>query len=124
NQNMLALIIFLVLGCALATERIGTSGFFGAFMLGVIVPKNPQFIRQLGEKLEDFVVVFLLPLFLAWVGLSTNITLLNTPAMWGFGLLVVLIACAGKIGAAVLTGRLLKIPPRDSAAIGIVLNTR
>src|SRR5205823_1145046 len=63
NQNMLALMIFLVLSCAFVSERMGINGFFGAFIFGVIMPKNLQFIRQLREKVEDFVVVFLLPLF-------------------------------------------------------------
>jgi Kef-type K+ transport system membrane component KefB len=124
SQNMVALIILLLLASAFATERIGIHALFGAFVLGLVMPKNPQFVRHLGEKLEDFIVVLLLPLFFAFTGLNTRITLLDSPAMWGFALLIIAIACTGKFGGAALGARIFKMPWRESAAIGVLMNTR
>jgi Kef-type K+ transport system membrane component KefB len=60
------------------TELIGIHALFGAFMLGAVMPKDGNFGRLLAEKLEDLVVVFLLPMFFAYSGLRTQLGLLDT----------------------------------------------
>ena len=49
-------------------EAIGIHALFGAFLMGAIMPKGSQFVRHLSEKLEDYTVVFLLPIFFAFAG--------------------------------------------------------
>src|SRR5207248_6189553 len=72
-----------VLLSALATDRIGIHAIFGAFLFGAVMPQRSHLIRQLVEKLEDFVGLFLLPLFFAFTGLRTQIGLLGSDAeLW------------------------------------------
>src|SRR5690606_4759836 len=70
SQGVVAVIFLLVLASAWATERIGIHALFGAFLMGAIMPKRTRFVRELGEKLEDYVVVLLLPIFFAYTGLK------------------------------------------------------
>ena len=37
------------------TEQIGIHSIFGAFMLGAMMPKHSGFVRELTEKIEDFI---------------------------------------------------------------------
>jgi Kef-type K+ transport system membrane component KefB len=83
NQLMMALIYGGVVASALITEIIGIHLIFGAFLLGAVMPKNEGLVRELAVKTEDFVLIFLLPVFFAYSGLRTQIGLLNTPESWG-----------------------------------------
>jgi Kef-type K+ transport system membrane component KefB len=124
SQNLLAIILILMLASAMVTESIGIHALFGAFLMGAIMPKGTRFVHTLTEKLEDFTVVFLLPIFFAYTGLRTQIGLLNHWALWGYTLLVILAACGGKFGGATLAARVCGVTLRESAAIGVLMNTR
>ena len=124
SQGVLAIIFVLVLASSWITERIGIHALFGAFMVGAIMPKGTLFVRNLVEKLEDFVVVFLLPIFFAYAGLQTQIGLLNEPGLWTDTLLIVAVACIGKFGGTAVAALVSGVPGRDSAVLGVLMNTR
>src|SRR5207244_3140459 len=73
SQNMVAIVFLLVLASAFATDTIGIHAIFGGFMMGAILPKDALFTRELVDKVEDFAVVFLLPIYFAYTGLRTQI---------------------------------------------------
>ena len=124
TQNVIALVLGLTLASAWVTEAIGIHALFGAFLMGAIMPKDGQFVRLLSEKLEDFTVVFLLPIFFAFTGLKTQIGLLNSPELWLLTLLIIAVACLGKFGGSTLAARACGIGWREASAIGILMNTR
>lgn len=124
SQPVVSIIFLLVLISAYTTESIGIHALFGAFLMGCIMPKGTQFVRHLSEKLEDYTVVFLLPIFFAFAGLQTQIRLLNTVPMWLYTALIIGVATAGKFGGATLAARAAQLPWRDASAIGILMNTR
>jgi len=124
SQNLLAVIFLLVLGSALATEWIGIHALFGAFLMGAIMPKGTRFVATVTEKLEDFTVVLLLPVFFAYTGLRTQLTLLNEPSLWAYTGLIITVACAGKFGGAAGAARLCGFTWREASAVGILMNTR
>jgi Kef-type K+ transport system membrane component KefB/nucleotide-binding universal stress UspA family protein len=124
SQAVVAIVLLLTLASAWTTEKIGIHALFGAFLMGAIMPKDGGFVRGLSEKLEDFTVVFLLPIFFAYTGLKTQIGLLNSPEMWGLTLLIVAVACLGKFGGSALAARACGLSWRESGAIGVLMNTR
>jgi Kef-type K+ transport system membrane component KefB/nucleotide-binding universal stress UspA family protein len=124
SQPVISVIFLLVLISAYTTEVIGIHALFGAFLMGCIMPKGTQFVRHLAEKLEDYTVVFLLPIFFAFAGLKTQIGLLNTGELWVYTGVIILVACAGKFGGSAIAARACGIGWRESAAIGILMNTR
>ncbi len=124
NQLLLACIYMGVLASALITEWIGIHLIFGAFLLGAVMPKNANLARELAEKTEDFVLIFLLPVFFAYSGLRTQIGLLNTPSLWGLCGLVLLVAISGKYIGTYGAARVCRLPHREASALGILMNTR
>jgi Kef-type K+ transport system membrane component KefB len=124
SQNLLAIILLLVLASAMVTESIGIHALFGAFLMGAIMPKGTMFVRTVSEKLEDFTVVFLLPIFFAYTGLRTQMGLLNHWSLWGYTLLIILTACGGKFGGAAISARACGVAWREASAIGCLMNTR
>src|SRR4051794_27496653 len=124
SQNVVATIVLLVLASAYTTELIGIHALFGAFLMGAVMPKGTRFIRHLSEKLEDYTVVFLLPIFFAYTGLKTQINLLNHAELWVITAVVIAVACLGKFGGSTLAARACGLDWRESAAIGILMNTR
>jgi Kef-type K+ transport system membrane component KefB/nucleotide-binding universal stress UspA family protein len=124
NQNLVAGTFILLLLSSLTTELIGIHALFGAFLFGAIMPREGGYAQALAEKLEDFVVVLLLPLFFAYSGLRTQIGLLNTGEAWLFCGLITLVACVGKFGGSSIAARITGLSWREATAIGILMNTR
>ncbi len=52
---------------------------FGAFLFGTIMPRQGDYAHALAERLEDFVIVALLPLFFAYSGLRTELGFAREP---------------------------------------------
>lgn len=124
TQFVLAVIYMGVVASALLTELIGIHLIFGAFLLGVVMPKNAELTRELAEKTEDFVLTFLLPIFFAYSGLRTQIGLLNQPILWFLCLAVLAVAIGGKFLGTYGAARVSGLPNREAAALGWLMNTR
>ncbi|MBD2207285.1 cation:proton antiporter [Calothrix sp. FACHB-1219] len=124
SQLVVALIYMAVVASALITELIGIHLIFGAFLLGAAMPKNADLVRELAEKTEDFVLVFLLPVFFAFSGLRTQIGLLNRPELWLMCALVLGVAIAGKYIGTYVAARVSGINKREASALGWLMNTR
>ncbi|MCU0533118.1 MAG: cation:proton antiporter [Hydrococcus sp. Prado102] len=124
SQFVLAYIYMGVVVSALITEFIGIHLIFGAFLLGAVMPKNAALVREIAEKTEDFVLIFLLPVFFAYSGLRTEIGLLNRPELWLLCASVVAIAIIGKYVGTYVAARASGIEKRDASALGWLMNTR
>jgi K+:H+ antiporter len=124
SQNLVAAVFILVLASAAVTDLIGIHSIFGAFMLGAMLPKEGGFVRELTEKVEDFAVVFLLPIYFAYTGLRTQVGLLDSPDLWLFCLLIIGVATLGKFGGSTVAALTTGLSWRESAALGVLMNTR
>jgi K+:H+ antiporter len=124
SQNVVAFILLLMFLSSWATDLIGIHALFGAFLFGAILPKTSGFARVLAEKIEDLVLVVLLPLFFAFSGLRTQIGLLDTAESWLVCGVIIAVACAGKFGGSAIAARLTGLSWRESGALGILMNTR
>jgi Kef-type K+ transport system membrane component KefB len=124
KHDHLALIFLMVVASSLITEFLGVHALFGAFLAGLILPKEPEFVFSLTEKINDLVVVFLLPLFFSLTGLKTSINLIDQPILWLFTGLIIVVAVLGKFGGAAAAARLSGMTWRESGAVGALMNTR
>lgn len=124
TQGMLAFVLLAILLSSLTTESIGIHAIFGAFVLGAVIPHDGVLAKDLRDKLEDFVIVFLLPAFFAYTGLRTQIGLVSGPSQWLFCILIILVASVGKYGGSALAARFSGLNWRDASALGILMNTR
>ena len=124
SNDLMALVLLLAFGSAVASELVGVHALFGAFVLGVLVPRRSDFARALVAKMQDLVVVLLLPIFFALTGLRTRVGLLAGFEMWGYCALVLLIAIAGKFGGVSAAARFSGLSWREACALGALMNVR
>jgi hypothetical protein len=124
TQGVMALVFVALLLSALATDAIGIHAVFGAFALGAVIPHDSGLARELTDRLEDLVVVLLLPAFFAFTGLRTQIGLVTTGDQWIVCGLIILVASLGKFGGSLVAARLTGLGWRDSSALGVLMNTR
>ncbi len=124
GEQALALVLASVLLSAIATEYIGVHAIFGAFLLGAIIPHQSPIAAHVRERIEDIVRVMLLPAFFAVTGLRTQIGLLQTVEEWLICGLIIVVATSGKFGGVFAAARITGLNWRDSATLGILMNTR
>jgi Kef-type K+ transport system membrane component KefB len=113
-----------ILLSAFATELIGIAVIFGAFIMGMIMPRNAGLTEDVTHRIEDVVVILLLPMFFAYTGLRTNIGLLDRPILWWITLALIAVAIIGKFFGAMIAARVTGWGWRASAVIGTLMNTR
>ncbi len=124
SRRLVAGMLVFVLACALFTETIGIHALFGAFVAGVVMPPSIGFRTLLKEKLEAFSSSALLPLFFAFTGLRTQVSLLNDLQSWVMCAVIILVAIAGKLGGSMLMSRWIGMNWSQSFSIGVLMNTR
>jgi len=124
TQGVMASIFIALLISASATELIGIHAVFGAFALGAVIPHDSGMARELTDRLEDIVIVLLLPAFFAYTGLRTQIGLVSGGEQWMMCALIVAVASLGKFGGSAIAARLTGLDWRDSSALGVLMNTR
>ena len=105
------------------TDAIGTHSAFGAFVFGLIIPTGPLGFALI-EKLEDFVSGLLLPLFFAISGLKTNIGLINSFGTWAVLIILVVLACIGKVVGTLVVALSYQMSYSEGAALGMLMNTK
>lgn len=123
DQDMLAFTLILVMLGSWFTDAIKIYAVFGAFVLGVAMPRG-LFTAELKRLIEPITVVFLLPLFFTYSGLNTRVDLVRTPALIEIAILIFAIACLGKGGACYTAARWHGEDNRSALAIGTLMNVR
>jgi Kef-type K+ transport system membrane component KefB len=124
GKGVMAAVVTFVFASALATDVMGIHALFGSFLAGLVMPQRSGFREFLQVRLEHFSSVFLLPLFFAFVGLRTQVGLLNDSTGWMICGGLILVATVGKLGGAMVTARLTGLNWVDSFALGALMNTR
>jgi len=113
-----------VLLSSFASQRIGIAAIFGAFVMGLIMPRRADLTHDVTRRVEDFVVTVLLPLFFVVTGLRVRVGLLDRPGLWLLTLVLLVVAIAGKWVGALAAARLTGFSFRESSAIAALMNTR
>jgi Kef-type K+ transport system membrane component KefB len=115
--------IILLLLSAYATNAIGIHPVFGAFIMGIILPRKTFFV-ELVRDVDRVNTLLFLPLFFVYSGLRTQIGLISNPWLWLICLLVLAIACVGKIFGGALAVLFMGDSWHDALSLGILMNTR
>lgn len=123
KQQVVVLSMVLLLLAAYLTNAIGIHPVFGAFLVGVILPRKTLFIK-LVRNIDQVNTMLFLPLFFVYSGLQTQIGLIHSPWMWLICLLILVTACAGKIWGGALAVRFTGESWSDALSLGILMNTR
>jgi Kef-type K+ transport system membrane component KefB len=121
----LVAILTLVFALAALTDQLGVHAVFGAFLAGLILPRDSRFLGELPERLGAINRALLLPVFFASTGLALNITgvLAQGSLLWT-GLLIAVVAVGAKVGSAAVCAAAGGMPWRESLGLGVLLSTR
>lgn len=109
--------------CAWFTDTIRLYAVFGAFFLGVAMPRG-AFAQSLQKTIEPLTTSLLLPLFFIYSGLNTRFDLVNDPALWLVTLGVLAAAVLGKAGACYYAARACGETHRHALGLGALMNSR
>ena len=105
------------------TDMIGLHAVFGAFVMGIAMPRGVV-TKALTDRVQPLTVALILPLFFTYSGLNTRIGLLNSGYLWFMAALVLLAAVLGKGVACWLAARATGISNREALGIGTLMNAR
>ncbi|KAL2920345.1 K(+)/H(+) antiporter [Polyrhizophydium stewartii] len=106
------------------TQAVGVHAIFGGFLLGIITPHENGFAIKITEKVEDLISILFLPLYFAYSGLNFSIDSVSDGTAWGMVLLVIVVACGGKIVGCTLASRVSGLDWRESFTVGFLMNTK
>jgi Kef-type K+ transport system membrane component KefB len=123
SQGMLIFVLMLVMLGAWFTDFIQIYAVFGAFVMGIAMPRG-KFAAELHRIIYPLTTAFLLPVFFVYSGLNTKIGLVNTPYLWLLTGLVLLAATVGKGVACYAAARWHGESQREALAIGTLMNAR
>jgi len=123
SQGAFLIVCIGLLISAVVTERIGIHALFGAFLWGVLIPSDSALARDLAVRLEDAVVVLLLPSFFAFTGMRTEIGSIGGEQLIACAAIIG-VASLGKFGGSALAGWATGLDRRSAMALGILMNTR
>ena len=112
-----------VLACAAFAEWIGLHAVFGAFLFGIILPRDDRLLHALSRRIEPLAVALLMPVLFAVVGQNAT-TDVFTGAGLGVFALVMVVAIVGKVVGCATGARLNGYGWRDSLAVGSLMNAR
>lgn len=124
SQMLMVIIILMVFVSAFYTDIIGVHPIFGAFMVGVIIPRDQGFVIRITEKLEDLVHSVMIPIYFAVAGLSADLGALDRGLDWGYVFAVIGLAMFGKIAGGFVSAKLNGFPNRESLAVGVLMSCK
>jgi Kef-type K+ transport system membrane component KefB len=125
DSFLLPAAVICLLACAGATEAIGLHAVFGAFVFGGLMrrhlPAAPR--ERMVARITPITTSTLLPIYFIIPGLSVNLRTLDSHNVIEI-VLILFVACLGKIGGAFVSGRLSGLSPRQASTMGVLMNTR
>jgi Kef-type K+ transport system membrane component KefB len=125
TPNILATVLAGLLLSCYATNWMGLHFIFGAFLFGVVMPRdNVLGLREeiLG-RLEEISVLVLLPIYFVVAGLSINLSTIGGSGLEELGAILV-VAIVGKLVGAYLGAQLTGVSGRNAGVLATLMNTR
>ncbi len=123
TQPMLAVVVMLFGLSAWAMDAAGMHSVFGGFLLGVVMPRG-VLTREVRKQVEPFTTALLVPMFFAFSGLNTQLTMVNSVDL----ILVATVILIGSVGAkGVACWAAARATGQDNAtamAVGTLMNAR
>ena len=124
TEDTIAVLLTVVMGASVITEWLGLHVLFGAFFVGVMLPKTEAFVEAVTSRFELISTTLLLPIFFAYTGLRTEIGLVTGMEMWIYCGVILALAIIGKLFGSACAAWVSGLAGRDALALGVLMNTR
>jgi len=113
--------LIIALVCGVVTQLIGLHAIFGAFVAGLMIRSSARVRKADIDELKAIGLGVMAPIFFAYSGVKADPASLSHPMV---PLLVLGIACAGKMLGCGIGGLLAKLKPREALAVAVGMNAR
>ena len=123
SPTVLAAALMLCTSSAYISDAIGLHAVFGAFLVGTAMPRG-VFAARIRALLEPFTLVFLLPVFFAYSGLHTRLTLINSTELLWIAAAVLAASIFAKFVACWLAALATGQENRKALGLGALMNAR
>ncbi len=123
DSGFFVLMFVVLFGSGLAAHLLGLTVIVGGFMAGIVMPVRERLSSDMSQRLSQLTASVLLPIFLAFSGLSTDFTRLSRDAIGGL-LLLVLAGIVAKWAGGAVFGRLGGLTWVEGNALGVLMNCR
>ncbi len=123
-DRLLSLVVVTALTWGAVAQAIGIEAVLGAFVVGVLFGTMRRLPEQVIERLHSVTMAVFAPVFFGVAGLKVNLPSLFSPRLLFITLMVILVACFGKILGPYLVGRWQGLGHWRSLAFGAALNAR
>jgi Kef-type K+ transport system membrane component KefB len=125
HEGVVLVVLFSAICLAgLITDRIGVHTVFGAFLLGIVMPRGSRTVERAARQLRSVAIPVLLPLFFVQTGLRTDLGGLHHMSEWLWAGAILMVAMAGKWGGAAIAARTAGQDMRSSLLLGALMNCR
>ena len=123
EDTRILLVVAVLFAAAWFTDEIGLYSVFGAFSIGMAMPRDAAAERTVTTISTNTRIIFL-PMFFVYSGLNTRFALLTNRPLLIFSLLAIVAAVIGKFAAAWAAARLSGEPTGTAARLGALMNAR
>jgi Kef-type K+ transport system membrane component KefB len=125
TAGLFAVVLVGLLVSGAVTQWVGMHFIFGAFLFGLLLPKdNYDAVRaEILRSVQRMGITLLMPVYFVIAGLQVDLSKIDNRDLAWFGL-IMLVAMGGKFGGVFAAARSLSIRPRQAAALATLLNTR
>ena len=126
TPNVLAAVLVGLLLSSYATDWMGVKYIFGAFLFGVIMPRDgaaAALREEILGRLEQVSVLVLLPVFFVVSGLSVDLSSVGLSGLVEL-CLILLVAVVGKFGGAFAGARIAGVRGLPAGVLATLMNTR
>ena len=113
------IVSFAIIGCfglAFLSEELGVAAITGAYFAGVIFSMTP-YSHKISHDIQLIAYSIFTPVFFVGIGLGVELSSLGTAL--GFGMLLLLLGCIGKIVGCGWGARMTGFRPKHALQIGI-----
>ena len=116
--------MLVVFALATLTQAIGVEAVLGAFLAGILLGRSRYRRPEVEHTIELLSTSVFAPIFFATAGIYVDLGALADPTVLLWGVIILAVAMATKLGGSYLGGRVVGMPIGQSYAIGIGLNAR
>ncbi|KQN08123.1 cation:proton antiporter [Sphingomonas aurantiaca] len=123
TPQILAVAVMLFGLSAWAMDAAGLHSVFGGFLLGVAMPRG-LLTREIRKQVEPFTTALLVPMFFAFSGLNTQLTMVNSLNLAAIATVILVGSVAAKGLACWAAARVTGQDNATAMAVGTLMNAR
>ncbi|ONH69213.1 K(+)/H(+) antiporter 1 [Cyberlindnera fabianii] len=124
SRFSILIIMILVFISSFFTDIIGVHPIFGAFLIGIVVPREHGFVISLTQKIEDMVHIIMIPIYFALAGFNADLSALTDGIDWAYTIALIIVAVVSKVGGGAIAAKWNGLFWRESFTVGILMSCK